>query len=328
MASSRAPAQILAFDLGSFNEIDPDLPLAQFCAYPDEDPVPAVESGGFAVLVQQNPLLQHQLATGDGSARRLSDFIDQDQLHSLDLYRLIYKVLRVEYQMAIGLAVKSPLVVAIVLNRFDEDFTDSEVAAFDAWRPYLTQSYRNLNALASLRSISDALSDVGRAAVVLSDKGVEAGCPKWALAAIEEHFGDAPRAGLPEVVKSWVNEQRRGAINDGRPKLMHPVSSKHRDRELVLRFVRGSPGRADVILVDEREAGREVAELRRIGLTEREAEVLSLFVKGEATPVLARSLGISVGTVNKHLQNIYRKLGVSNRTAALVAASEALVSFR
>lgn len=48
-------------------------------------------------------------------------------------------------------------------------------------------------------------------------------------------------------------------------------------------------------------------------LSAREREVAALAASGYATKQIARLLGITYGTVRKHLANIYRKLGVSSR---------------
>jgi DNA-binding CsgD family transcriptional regulator len=53
------------------------------------------------------------------------------------------------------------------------------------------------------------------------------------------------------------------------------------------------------------------------GLTEREKEVLKLFVDGLTYKQIARQLNISRSTVGTHLANSYRKLGVTNRVQAL-----------
>ncbi len=57
-------------------------------------------------------------------------------------------------------------------------------------------------------------------------------------------------------------------------------------------------------------------------LTEREMEVLRLVAKGLSNRQLAEVLFIAVGTVKKHLNNIYSKLAVQNRTQAIIKARE------
>jgi DNA-binding CsgD family transcriptional regulator len=53
-------------------------------------------------------------------------------------------------------------------------------------------------------------------------------------------------------------------------------------------------------------------------LTAREAEVLRWVAAGKADRQIAAILGTSVRTVQKHLANSYQKLGVENRTAAVM----------
>jgi two-component system, NarL family, response regulator DevR len=52
------------------------------------------------------------------------------------------------------------------------------------------------------------------------------------------------------------------------------------------------------------------------GLTRRELEILRLMAEGHSNAQLARMLWVTEQTVKFHLSNIYRKLGVSNRTEA------------
>jgi DNA-binding CsgD family transcriptional regulator len=72
-----------------------------------------------------------------------------------------------------------------------------------------------------------------------------------------------------------------------------------------------------------RQAYRD-AELRRRGqpprLTGRHWELLRLVAAGHTNEQIARRLGISAGTVRKHLETIFMRLGVSSRTAAVTRA--------
>ena len=50
------------------------------------------------------------------------------------------------------------------------------------------------------------------------------------------------------------------------------------------------------------------------------SELLRLLTAGHTNSQIARRLGISEGTVRTHLENIYERLGVSSRTAAVTRA--------
>jgi HD-GYP domain-containing protein (c-di-GMP phosphodiesterase class II) len=70
-------------------------------------------------------------------------------------------------------------------------------------------------------------------------------------------------------------------------------------------------------------AGQEVPPIERPdGLTERESQVLALLARGLQTKQVARALGISVKTADRHVQNAYGKIGVSTRAAAALYAME------
>ena len=61
-------------------------------------------------------------------------------------------------------------------------------------------------------------------------------------------------------------------------------------------------------------------------LSEREAQVLRLTAAGLANKQIGRRLGISESTVKVHLGNIFKRLGVSDRTSAALWAREHLPS--
>lgn len=63
---------------------------------------------------------------------------------------------------------------------------------------------------------------------------------------------------------------------------------------------------------------------KTMGLTPREAELLSWVVQGKTNPEIGIILGIQLTTVKKHLESIFAKLGVENRTAAVTLSLEKL----
>jgi DNA-binding NarL/FixJ family response regulator len=70
-------------------------------------------------------------------------------------------------------------------------------------------------------------------------------------------------------------------------------------------------------------AGQRAPRVERpAGLTDREVEVVAMLAHGLQTKQVARALGISVKTADRHIQNAYRKIGVSSRAAATLFAIE------
>lgn len=89
-------------------------------------------------------------------------------------------------------------------------------------------------------------------------------------------------------------------------------------RELVDRIVRATrtdaaPVTFPIDLVTEARAGTP--------LSDRELEVLRLIASARSNAEIAADLGLAVGTVKRHVYNVFRKLDVGSRVAAIAAAN-------
>ena len=80
------------------------------------------------------------------------------------------------------------------------------------------------------------------------------------------------------------------------------------------------PGEVLIKLAEVREDGKVAALQKQGGLTRREAEVLLWVSYGKTNKTISEILGISPRTVNKHLEQVFRKLGVETRAAATAIA--------
>jgi DNA-binding NarL/FixJ family response regulator len=66
--------------------------------------------------------------------------------------------------------------------------------------------------------------------------------------------------------------------------------------------------------------GGPVTAADRHGLTRRELEVLRLVATGKTNQAIADDLVVAVKTIDRHVSNIFTKLGVSSRAAATAFA--------
>jgi DNA-binding CsgD family transcriptional regulator len=82
--------------------------------------------------------------------------------------------------------------------------------------------------------------------------------------------------------------------------------------ENLLRLIEGDLGSDQTVL------------RKKLSVTEREAEVLLWIARGKSNRDIAEILSLSPRTVNKHLEQIYAKLGVENRTSAAALAVRTL----
>ena len=76
-----------------------------------------------------------------------------------------------------------------------------------------------------------------------------------------------------------------------------------------------------------RPRGGKRARASKLGLSERQSEVLRGIAKGLPNRQIARELGISENTVKQHARTVFGALGVRTRTGALVAAARRRIRF-
>lgn len=143
----------------------------------------------------------------------------------------------------------------------------------------------------------------------------------WATPQAQKLLGHAPsdEIALPAPLLEWLQE-----IENGRADAKPPATSFLNNEQLRLQFM-GKLGPNEFLLRIAKETSPDTPAQfsKELGLTAREGEVLSWLSKGKANRDIAQILGLSPRTVDKHLEQIYAKLGVENRTAAAAIAVKA-----
>ena len=80
---------------------------------------------------------------------------------------------------------------------------------------------------------------------------------------------------------------------------------------------------SDMVRAVVEAAGQHAPHVERpAGLSQREAQIVGLLARGLQTKQIARALHISFKTADRHIQNAYRKMGVSSRAASMLFAME------
>jgi DNA-binding NarL/FixJ family response regulator len=134
--------------------------------------------------------------------------------------------------------------------------------------------------------------------------------------------GGAEGQVLPPHVREWLKQ-----CTSGSPSVPETVSLTEDAARLKLELSFISQFGADEVLLRlvEGEANDDQAVLRqKLKLTQREAEVLLWVARGKSNRDIAEILTLSPRTVNKHLEQIFTKLGVENRTSAAALAVRTL----
>jgi DNA-binding NarL/FixJ family response regulator len=125
---------------------------------------------------------------------------------------------------------------------------------------------------------------------------------------------------LPEPIPQWLDQARKGKAGSKAA----TMTALPGNEQLRLQYM-GRLGTNEFLLRLAKDSGADApAEFSsELGLTTREGEVLSWLSKGKTNRDIAQILGLSPRTVDKHLEQIYSKLGVENRTAAAAIAVNA-----
>ncbi len=102
----------------------------------------------------------------------------------------------------------------------------------------------------------------------------------------------------------------------------HAVATRHRSKAAGRKSSSGSPsGRGSISRPPTRDRRTAKQDLEKIlGLTPREAEVLTLVARGYTNREIAEALVISVKTAGVHVSHILRKLDAPNRLEAAAIA--------
>ncbi|MAN50993.1 MULTISPECIES: response regulator [unclassified Marinimicrobium] len=141
----------------------------------------------------------------------------------------------------------------------------------------------------------------------------------WTTPQVQAHL---KRAGLnqPQAqdqlagqLREWLNHQ---------PQTGHKLPLRGLSPALTLEYLAPLSG-TDILLrlLEQPGEGSETDRLREIfGVTTREADVLLWIAHGKTNREIGQILSMSPRTVNKHLEQVFRKLGVDNRTSAAAAA--------
>jgi DNA-binding response OmpR family regulator/DNA-binding CsgD family transcriptional regulator len=132
----------------------------------------------------------------------------------------------------------------------------------------------------------------------------------------------------------WCTPQAEKRLSEAVPGFLASAFELPRGLRLangnrVLEFTFLSKTGADEFLyrLTESGGGQEEAFIRDyLSLTTREAEVLIWIARGKSNRDISDILGISPRTVNKHLEQIFTKLGVENRASAAALAVGALAT--
>jgi DNA-binding CsgD family transcriptional regulator len=254
-------------------------------------------------LRDTHPLCGYRTASGDWTtARKVSDFATLREFRRTPIYDAFYRGVSggasdhwpVDHWLDVGLAAASTRTRAFLFLRHKRpDFDERDRLIANLLQPHLAAraeaAEAAVRAAGALAAVEEGASEEAHRVVLCSREGlIEFASPS--SRALLERYQLTENGRLPAAVL-----RRRELV------------LARADRRLQVRIAR--TGTLYVLMLEERDTRIEK-------LTTRERQILEQVARGKENDAIALELGIATGTVAKHLEHIYRKLAVPNRTAA------------
>jgi DNA-binding CsgD family transcriptional regulator len=232
-----------------------------------------------------------------GSTVKLSDLVESRAFRRTGLYAEICRPLGVDNVMKLFLPVRRGLARSVVFDRCGRDFSERERDVVDQLRPHFV----HLETAARTRRLAAAMLDAtdrkGELVVANASGSLEL-ATRRARRLLQAHGCLAGGSHLAKHVAAWFRDDRTASFTVVRDGARLDLTRLPRHDGAALAVAR------------TRAPGTEL-------LTNRELQVMALVEEGRPNADIARALWLSPGTVRKHLENVYAKLGVRNRTAAV-----------
>ncbi|WP_425093620.1 response regulator [Tropicimonas sp. S265A] len=273
----------------------------------------ALEENGISVVVARNGAAALELA-----ARVLPDVILMDavmpDLDGFETCRRLKADERLAYAPVIfmtGLTESEHIIKGLMAGGVDYL---TKPAVIDELVARITTHILNAKAIQSARQ---ALDTSGRSVVAVNlDGTVLWGSPK-AMSMIEPMVVEGVlRTAKHADFEGWLSASLRLPASPARTFMLNDIA---------LSYIGTSPSSEILLKVSGQDGESPYQHLERtFGLTPREAEVLFWLSLGKTNRDIAQILDLSSRTINKHLETIFQKMGVDNRTAAAVSADRAI----
>jgi DNA-binding CsgD family transcriptional regulator len=263
-------------------------------------------SGAHRANMDASPTAVHRRTTGEFGMLKWSDFLSRRERAS---YAVDFKQDGVIDQASVWLAPSLVHKVSLVFESARRDFTERDRLLLNVLQPHLARLYRDAAVRRLLTAarvgLEQGVDSDGRGVVLRRrDGGLEFVSPE-ARRLLNAYFDD--RGGqLPAELEDWIRTEARRP-DRSRAGAASPFASERPGRRLI---VHAAGADLSTLLLAEEPAPA-------VALTARERDVLRCVAAGNSNAEIARLLWIAPGTVRKHLEHIYDKLGVRSRTAAV-----------
>lgn len=262
----------------------------------------------------EHPIIQYFLQPDHSPVSRLSDFVSVNDFKKTDLYRRWFVHFESTRQIVCEVLRDGPRQLVISLQKGGSDFTDHDVELLIKLQPHLANTFHALERISELEAKSSprpvgvmlTADTTGRIELI-----EEVDSQRLAELFMTGIFDSI----LPTELRECIVEQDFRSKQGETDWLTKIVKCLGRECQ-VLVSPADSEERYQIIL--NALPQRKLSDLRQLGLSGREAELLmAVALSGSTNRQLSEQFSIGIETVKTHLSRAYSKLGVDSRAAAV-----------
>lgn len=310
----------------------------------------------------QNPVTMHYLSTGDSSAHKLSDFLDEPDLYQRDaLYGDFLKPLGMLDQMSLviteqkqinqrytdldgnfinNLVIKiTPSLVyleeelpdlVIIIHRDRRNFSERDREILNLLSPHILQAYKNSQLISQIKQECEQLYQIldNTNSIVADRNGFKKFVTGPSEELIHKYFPVSAyeKDNLPETLRDWLTKKIANWSSDADLSAPIPPLRVIQDKHMLVIKLSIDAANDQYLLILEEQAPLELSFtlLQELGLSKRESEILNWIFHDKSNQQISEILSLSNRTVQKHCENIYNRLGVNSRAAAITQVLQKL----
>jgi DNA-binding CsgD family transcriptional regulator len=264
-----------------------------------------------AKLLQSHPCLKLYNSNRTGPVWCTTDLMSEKEWKQLPIYNEVYRPLGVVHDTHVRFYSGE---LCVIFAFSDARKTDEQhCRLLNSVAPHLKAAHSAFRIQQKRRR-----RNLPGNMIQLSADGQLLECQSLARSLLDRYFPHSKRQPvwhLPEDVRRWIAcEIQRTTAEAGGKTATRTLIVRTHDAMLRLHLIRQTGDY--VIVLEESAALEEINLLEKLGLSHREAEVLSWVARGKQNSDVASIMNIKTATVRKHMEHIFEKMGCETRGAA------------
>jgi DNA-binding CsgD family transcriptional regulator len=310
-----AASKVIAADSVAFTGISYSGEYAGI-GWENSDAIAPADVEIFTQYMHEQPLFDAYVVKRRTETLKITDLISPEEFKRTNIYNEFYRRVGVTNQLVAPMQISKDFLITCSINTITEDFSERDRLILTLIAPHFANAIRNSFAYERL---SSALDSENCGVVAVSEKAKPIFISELARRLFKKYFSAERHETdtLPETLRNWIKQIDLTIKKNEFDIPPMPLRITNQSGELSVRFAYNTTTRERTLILEEKKFISPKM-IKHFHLTRREAEILFWIMQGKTDDVIATLCGISLRTVQKHVEHIYTKMGVENRTSAML----------